>query len=112
MNKTQEMKLKCLIVEDEQPAQWVLKHFIDQSEHLVLVAIANDAKEAKDVLENQTIDLLFLDINLPGISGIEFLDSLEQQPPVIFTTVLSTWTITLLSSAPFIENVPPFYLTI
>lgn len=91
MNKTQEIKLRCLVVEDEQPAQWVLKHFIEHSDNLVLIAIANDAKEAKDVLENQSIDLLFLDINLPGISGIEFLNSLEQQPPVIFTTAYAAY---------------------
>lgn len=91
MNKTREIKLRCLVIEDEQPAQWVLKHFIEQSDHLVLTAIANDAKEAKEVLENQPIDLLFLDINLPGISGIEFLNSLEQQPPVIFTTAYAAY---------------------
>jgi len=42
-------------------------------------------------LDNQSIDLLFLDINLPGISGIEFLDSLENQPPVIFTTAYAAY---------------------
>ena len=91
MNKTREIKLRCLIVEDEQPAQWVLKHFIEQSDFLVLSAIANDAKEAIEILDNQSIDLLFLDINLPGISGIEFLDSLENQPPVIFTTAYAAY---------------------
>jgi DNA-binding LytR/AlgR family response regulator len=91
MNSSVEIKLKCLIVEDEQPAQWVLKYFIDQNEFLELFAIASDANEAKQIIENQNIDLLFLDINLPGVSGIEFLNSLPIQPPVIFTTAYAAY---------------------
>lgn len=91
MNQTREKKLKCLVVEDEQPAQWVLRHFIEQSQELDLVALVYDAKNAREILEYQNIDLLFLDINLPGISGIEFLNTLEKQPPVIFTTAYAAY---------------------
>lgn len=91
MNQTREKKLKCLVVEDEQPAQWVLRHFIEQSQELELVALVYDAKNAREILEYQNIDLLFLDINLPGISGIEFLNTLEKQPPVIFTTAYAAY---------------------
>lgn len=91
MNQTREKRLKCLVVEDEQPAQWVLRHFIEQSQELDLVALVYDAKNAREILEYQNIDLLFLDINLPGISGIEFLNTLEKQPPVIFTTAYAAY---------------------
>ncbi len=91
MTVTDYKKLKCLVVEDEQPAQWVLKFFIEQNEFLDLLAIASDAKEAKEIIEKNDIDLLFLDINLPGISGIDFLNSLSSQPPVIFTTAYAAY---------------------
>ena len=85
------MKLKCLVVEDERPAQWVLMHFIQLSESLELITCVGDAIEAKQILDSQEVDLLFLDINLPGISGIELLNSLQIQPPVIFTTAYASY---------------------
>lgn len=86
-----EIKLKCLVVEDERPAQWVLMHFIEITDFLELITCVSDAREAKQIIESQKVDLLFLDINLPGISGIELLNSLEEQPPVIFTTAYASY---------------------
>jgi len=86
-----EIKLRCLVVEDEHPAQWVLMHFIEITDFLELITCVSDAREAKQILESQEVDLLFLDINLPGISGIELLNSLEVQPPVIFTTAYASY---------------------
>lgn len=86
-------KLVCLIVDDEQPAQWVLKSFIDETERLEVAACAFDAVEALHILKSQNIDLLFLDINLPGLSGLDLLDSLEFEPMVIFTTAYASYAV-------------------
>lgn len=75
-----------MIVEDEPLAQQVLKQYIDQHPSLQLTAVCDDALEAHKQLAQYKIDILFLDINLPGISGIKLLRSLPQPPCVIFTT--------------------------
>ena len=58
-----------------------------------LSACAFDAVEALEILKAQNIDLLFLDINLPGLSGLEMLDTLEVQPMVIFTTAYAAYAV-------------------
>jgi len=94
MNDIQEYpdrKLRCLVVDDEQPAQWVLSNFIAETQSLELIACAYDGIEASKILQERGIDLLFLDINLPGMDGIEMLNSLEKQPMIIFTTAFSSY---------------------
>ncbi|MDY0101633.1 MAG: LytTR family DNA-binding domain-containing protein [Lentimicrobium sp.] len=93
MTTSTEDKLVCLVVDDEQPAQWVLKSYIEETERLKLAACAFDAVEALQILKTQSIDLLFLDINLPGLSGLDLLDTLENQPMVIFTTAYSSYAV-------------------
>jgi len=77
---------KCLIVEDEPLAQNILKKYIADHPSLELVATCTDALEAQLILNKQAIHLIFLDINLPKLSGINFLKSLLQSPLIIFTT--------------------------
>lgn len=77
---------KCLVIEDEPLAQQVLKKFIADHPMLQLTAISNDALEAQQILSSEKISILFLDINLPKLSGIHFLRSLPDPPAVIFTT--------------------------
>lgn len=77
---------RCLVVEDEPLAQNVLKHYISSHPLLELTGICNDAMEAQQWLVRQRTDLLFLDINLPTLSGVSFLKSLSRPPLVIFTT--------------------------
>jgi DNA-binding LytR/AlgR family response regulator len=79
-------KLKCVVVEDEPLAQNVLQNYIASHPSLSLTAVCNNAFEAEAFLSTETVDILFLDINLPGLSGINFLKSLPSPPPVIFTT--------------------------
>lgn len=93
MTTSNEDKLLCLVVDDEQPAQWVLTSYIGETEKLKLAACAFDAIEAMQILKTQNIDLLFLDINLPGLSGLDLLDTLEFQPMVIFTTAYSSYAV-------------------
>ena len=79
-------RCKCLIVEDEPLAQNILKKYIADHPSLELVATCTDALEAQLILNKQAIHLIFLDINLPKLSGINFIKSLLQSPLIIFTT--------------------------
>ncbi|SIQ21804.1 LytR/AlgR family response regulator transcription factor [Maribacter ulvicola] len=83
--------IKCIIVEDQPPAQRVLKKYIDDVKNLELKAIFADAISAIDYLKEEKIDLIFLDIHLPKISGIEFLKVLKNKPAVILTTAFSDY---------------------
>lgn len=78
--------IKCLIIDDEPLSRDVLKTFTEDHPDLVLIAECKDAFSAMDILASQRIDLLFLDINMPKLSGINFYKSLNQKPAVIFTT--------------------------
>ena len=75
-----------MVIEDEPLAQNVLKKYIGEHPSLELVTICSDALEAQTLLAKQPASLLFLDINLPRLSGISFLKSLAHPPLVIFTT--------------------------
>lgn len=78
--------IQCAIIEDEPLAQNVLKKYIEDHPALELTAVCNNAEEAQKVLLRRDIELLFLDINLPKLSGISFLKTLPHRPLVIFTT--------------------------
>ncbi len=79
-------KIKCLIIDDEPPAQVVLKKYISQVPSLELAGTCNNAMEAISFLQNQTVDLLFLDIQMPGLLGTNFIRTINNPPKVIFTT--------------------------
>ncbi|MGK7370224.1 MAG: LytR/AlgR family response regulator transcription factor [Candidatus Halalkalibacterium sp. M3_1C_030] len=76
----------CLIVDDEPSAQEVLKQYIADTPQLVLKGCCDDALSASEFLTNNTVDLLFLDVNMPKLSGISFLKTHDDMPPVILTT--------------------------
>jgi len=83
---TNKVIYKCLIIDDEPIAIKVIKEHLSRFENIVCVQGFTKAIDAIDLLNKESIDLLFLDINMPGISGIEFLKSLTNPPKVIFTT--------------------------
>ena len=83
--------IRCIIIEDQPPAQRVLKKFINDIGNLELKAVFTDALQAMDFLRTESIDLIFLDIHLPKISGIDFLKSLAHRPHVILTTAFSDY---------------------
>lgn len=85
------MKLSCIIIDDEPSSQNVLKSFINKVDYLDLKHTCNDAIEAMEYLKNNAIKLLFLDINMPQLSGISFYKSLQNPPKVIFTTAYSEY---------------------
>ena len=80
------MSMTCLIVDDEPLSRDVLRNYVEDHPDLNLVRECKDAFEAMASLEAQRIDLIFLDINMPKLSGINFYKSLNQKPMVIFTT--------------------------
>lgn len=80
------MKIRCLIVDDEPLAIRLIENHISKIDVLEVVAIANNAMKAFEILNTQQIDLLFLDIKMPNITGIDFLRSLKHPPKTIFTT--------------------------
>jgi len=79
-------KIECLVIDDEPPAQAVLRKYIEQVEKLELAGICNSALEAISFLQSHPVDLLFLDIQMPGLLGTKFIRTLNNPPKVIFTT--------------------------
>ncbi|MCD8167685.1 MAG: response regulator, partial [Bacteroides sp.] len=83
--------LRCLVVDDELIA---IKHMVNNIGKLNFLKVehtCSSAFQAAEVLKKEKIDLMFLDINIPGLSGLEFLESLENPPLTIFTTAYSEY---------------------
>lgn len=78
--------MNCIIIEDEIPAQKILKNYIGKIPNLTLIETFKAAIEANSFLNTQTVDVVFLDINLPDISGIDFIKTIKNPPAVIMTT--------------------------
>lgn len=85
------MLKRCIIIEDQPPAQRILKKYIEDIGSLELKAIFNNALDAIPYLQDNSIDLVFLDIHLPKISGIDFLKTLNNSPQIILTTAFSDY---------------------
>jgi len=80
------MKIKCLVIDDERLAREYLKKYISKVPQLELLGEYNSPLKAIDVIKSGKVDLLFLDIQMPDINGVDFLRSLSYSPDVIFTT--------------------------
>ena len=86
-------KVNCLVVDDEELARTLLENYISRLPHLNLVEKCVNPMDALKALEENDIDLIFLDIQMPEMSGIDFLKSLHKKPKVIFTTAYSDYAI-------------------
>lgn len=75
-----------IIIEDEIPAQNILKNFIEKLPEAELKGVFKAAIEANMFLKTQTVDVVFLDINLPDISGLDFIKTIKNPPAIIITT--------------------------
>ncbi len=84
-------KMRCLIVDDESLAIRGISNYINKLDFVEVAASCSSAIEAADLLKKQEIDLMFLDINMPHLSGLDFLDSLENPPLTIITTAYSEY---------------------
>lgn len=80
------MKTKCLIVDDEPLARELMRNHIEKLDNFEIVAECSDAMKALEALRNHKVDLMFTDIQMPQITGIEFLKTLKHPPQVIITT--------------------------
>jgi len=81
--------MKCIIVDDEPLAREAIQMLIDQTDNLDLIGSFNSPDSASKFLGNNEVDLIFLDIQMPGINGIEFAKTIPKETFVIFTTAFS-----------------------
>jgi DNA-binding LytR/AlgR family response regulator len=80
------MTWKCLLVDDEPPALKILEQYIAMADQLEIVGSCNNAFQAMELLKKNNIDIIFLDIQMPKLTGTSFLKTLTHKPQVIFTT--------------------------
>jgi two-component system LytT family response regulator len=85
------MKLKCIAIDDEPLALQQVAAYVQKIPYLELVGQCSSAFQALDLLENQPVNLMFVDINMPDLNGLEFVKSLTQKPLLIFTTAYSEY---------------------
>src|SRR5476649_82250 len=102
--------IDCLIVDDEPVARSIIRNYCGHLPMLNIVAECGNALEAKDILFAQKIDLLFLDIHMPVLNGISFLNTLKNQPQVIFTTAYQEYAVDAFDLAACDYLLKPFSL--
>ena len=79
-------KWKCIIVDDEPPAIKILTSYINALDYLEIAGICNNAFQAIEIMNTHKVDLMFLDINMPKLSGTQLMKTIQHPPKVIFTT--------------------------
>lgn len=87
------MKIKCLIIDDEPLAINVIKNYLEPIENFELIDTFSNPIEGLNFLKNNKVDLIFLDINMPVLDGINFIKSLENPPLLIITSAYSQFAI-------------------
>jgi len=80
------MSLKCIAIDDEPLALALIKEYVSKTNSLELVQTFEDAIAGGEYLRRHPVDLLFIDINMPDVSGLDLVRSLEERPMIIFTT--------------------------
>lgn len=78
--------MTCIIVEDELPAQNLLKNYLSKIPEMQLLATFQSAMDANNYFKSNTVDLVFLDVNLPDMSGLDFIKTVKNPPAIIMTT--------------------------
>jgi two-component system, LytTR family, response regulator len=86
-------KLRTIIIEDEAPARELLKHYLKNFEDIEIIAECSDGFSGLKVISEMKPDLLFLDIQMPKLTGFEMLEVLEEKPQIIFTTAYDQYAI-------------------
>lgn len=85
--------IRCLVIDDEPPAREIIRRYIEQVPSLQLVGECANAIQAFSLLQQQSVDLLFLDIRMPQLNGNDFIKTLKNPPKVIFTTAYSEYAV-------------------
>jgi two-component system LytT family response regulator len=85
--------VRCIIADDELPARRILETYVDHNPQLVLAGVCTSALEVFALISREPVDLLFLDIRMPGLSGIELMKNLKEPPAVIFTTAYPNYAV-------------------
>ena len=98
--------LKCIAIDDEPLALRQLTSYISKIPYLDLVAKYNNALEAQQMLAGEKVDLIFVDINMPDLNGVDFVRALIDRPMVIFTTAYSesAWETTPVNEANIVST--------
>lgn len=78
--------MNCIIVDDNEIARSILEKFVNETDFLELIASCADGKEASNVMLNNPVDLAFLDIEMPEITGLELIKTLQNKPLIVFIT--------------------------
>jgi DNA-binding LytR/AlgR family response regulator len=86
-------KYNVIIVDDEYLAQKLLQDYVSKMESLQLVATCSNAFEAMEALKNNKVDIMLLDIQMPDLTGLDLVKSLEKKPAVIFTTAYTEYAV-------------------
>ena len=85
--------IRCVVVDDEPLAREILELYVSHKEELQLVGVCKSAEEVVVLLNKETVDVLFLDILMPGMSGMQLLKTLENPPLVVFTTAYNQYAV-------------------
>lgn len=101
------MIYNCLIVDDEPIARKIIAEYIEELPDLKIVGQLNNAIAVADFLQKNSVDILFLDINMPKLSGIQLLQNLKQPPLVIFTTAYAEYAVNAFELEAFDYLVKP-----
>lgn len=78
--------MDCLIIDDEEMSRNMVKHFVEKTESLNLIGVCEDAIQAANILKKTKVDILFLDIEMPDMSGYDLLKTLQDPPEIIMVT--------------------------
>lgn len=100
--------IQCLAVDDEPIALEKLRNYITKIPYFDLVAACEDAMEAIKVMNEQVIDALFIDINMPDLNGLDFVESLSKRPLIVFTTAYAQYAVDSFRVAPVDYLLKPF----
>jgi two-component system LytT family response regulator len=87
------MTITCAIIDDEQLARELLREYIEQSGNMSIVGEASKGKDAVELIDNLKPDLIFLDVQMPGMTGFDVLDEITHDPYVVFTTAYDQYAI-------------------
>ena len=86
-------EIKTIIIDDEFPARKLLSEYASKIANIKLCGVCDNAVHALELMQNEAVDLIFTDIQMPDLSGMEFIRSLKNPPLIVFTTAHSEYAI-------------------